>query len=59
MTPAMRRRAARTAYLARLEDRRRALDPMARQAGLVFGTHDLGRPISEAMIWLHGVLAAR
>ena len=49
----------RAAYLARLEDRRRALDQMARQAGLVFGTHDLGRPISEAMIWLHGVLAAR
>ncbi|MBA4489453.1 DUF58 domain-containing protein [Paracoccus sp. S1E-3] len=49
----------RTAYLARLEERRMALGRMARQAGMVFGTHDLGRPVSEAMIWLHGVLAAR
>lgn len=49
----------REAYLARLEQRRRALAQMAQQAGFVFGTHDLGRPVSEAMIWLHGVLAAR
>ena len=49
----------RAAYLARLEQRRAVLAGMARQAGFVFGTHDLGHPISEAMIWLHGVLAAR
>ena len=49
----------RAAYLARLEERRRSLGQMADRAGLVFGTHDLGRPVSEAMIWLHGVLAAR
>ncbi len=49
----------RAAYLARLEARRALLAGMARQAGFVFGSHDLGRPVSEAMIWLHGVLAAR
>lgn len=49
----------RRAYLARLEERREQLSAMARRAGLVFGTHDLGQPLSEPLIWLHGVLAAR
>lgn len=49
----------RAAYLHRLQQRREALAAMAQQAGFVFGTHDLDRAGSEAMIWLHGVLAAR
>ncbi|NHF72302.1 DUF58 domain-containing protein [Paracoccus sp. 12-3] len=49
----------RAAYLARLDERRALLARMAQQTGFVFGTHDLGRPVTEAMIWLHGVLAAR
>lgn len=49
----------RDAYRNRLEARREALARMAGQAGFVFGTHDLGRPPSEALIWLHGVLSAR
>ena len=49
----------RRAYRARLEARRAALADSARRAGFVFGTHDLGRPVSEALIWLHGVLSAR
>lgn len=49
----------RTAYLARLSARRDALSGLARRAGLVFGTHHLGQPLSEPLIWLHGVLAAR
>ena len=48
----------RAAYLARLEARRAALARMAREAGMLFGTHDLGRPVSEPLIWLHGVLSA-
>lgn len=49
----------RRAYLARLDARREMLAGQAQRAGLVFGTHDLGQPLSEALIWLHGVLAAR
>ncbi|SDD78888.1 Protein of unknown function DUF58 [Paracoccus isoporae] len=49
----------RMAYRARLAARREDLSRMATQAGALFGTHDLGRPASEALIWLHGVLAAR
>ncbi|MFV0410694.1 MAG: DUF58 domain-containing protein [Paracoccus sp. (in: a-proteobacteria)] len=49
----------RAAYLARLEARRTALAQAARQAGFVFGTHDLAHPVSDALIWLHGVLSAR
>ncbi|WBU61280.1 DUF58 domain-containing protein [Paracoccus albus] len=49
----------RRAYMARLDARRDHLAALAGRCGLVFGTHDLGRPPSEALIWLHGVLAAR
>ncbi|MEZ5724710.1 MAG: DUF58 domain-containing protein [Paracoccaceae bacterium] len=49
----------RRAYLARLDARREMLAGLASRSGLVFGTHDLGQPLSEAQIWLHGVLAAR
>lgn len=49
----------RRAYLARLGARRDQLAGLASRSGLVFGTHDLGQPLSEPLIWLHGVLAAR
>lgn len=49
----------RRAYHARLESRRKALRALAARTGFVFGTHETGRPVSEALIWLHGVLAAR
>lgn len=49
----------RRAYLARLAMRREALSEIAARSGMVFGTHDLDQPLSEALIWLHGVLAAR
>ncbi|WBU65435.1 DUF58 domain-containing protein [Paracoccus aerodenitrificans] len=49
----------RMAYHARLEERRQDLSTMARQAGFQFGTHDLGQPVSQALIWLYGVLSAQ
>lgn len=49
----------RRAYLARLGERRDHLAGLASRSGLVFGIHDLGQPVSEPLIWLHGVLAAR
>ncbi|MFV0292533.1 MAG: DUF58 domain-containing protein [Paracoccus sp. (in: a-proteobacteria)] len=49
----------RMAYRARLQEHREKLAVNAQRAGFVFGTHDLGRPVSEALIWLHGILSAR
>ncbi|MDO5643795.1 MAG: DUF58 domain-containing protein, partial [Paracoccus sp. (in: a-proteobacteria)] len=49
----------RRAYLARLEARREALAALARQGGMIFGSHDLDQPVSAPLIWLHGVLSAR
>ncbi|WP_225972659.1 DUF58 domain-containing protein [Paracoccus jeotgali] len=49
----------RDAYRTRLSLRRTALAEMAAQAGFIFGTHHLGQPVSQALIWAHGALTAR
>lgn len=46
-------------YQARLQERRSALATLALRSNFIFGTHDLSRPASGALIWLYGVLAGR
>lgn len=46
----------RTAYLARLKDRRALLSRAAQQAGWHFGTHDTAAAPGQALMWLWSVL---
>ena len=49
----------RSAYIARLAERRGQLARQCDHAGFIFGIHDLSRPVSEPVIWLHSVLSAK
>ncbi|GLK63908.1 MULTISPECIES: DUF58 domain-containing protein [Paracoccus] len=46
----------RSAYLARLAERRETLSQAARTAGWHFGTHDTGAAPAQALLWLWSVL---
>ncbi|WP_323033018.1 DUF58 domain-containing protein [Paracoccus sp. (in: a-proteobacteria)] len=48
--------ALRSAYLARLAERREVLSRAARMAGWHFGTHHTGAPPSQALLWLWSAL---